>query len=115
MAFVSTYRTHMTLGLPGCQDREYPVEIAYSGHPGSAATWDEPGSEPTVTVEAVRLRLDPASSEGIDLPWLVEVLDADDDVRASLFEHWNDKDAEARERRDEDRAERLREEMSGRV
>lgn len=113
MAFRSTYTTHMTVGIPGCDDREYEIEIGYSGVPGHAATWDEPGCDPTVTVETVRLRPDPLGRDRIDLPWMVDLLEADENIRASLFEHWSDKDAEARDRRDEDRAERLREEKNG--
>jgi hypothetical protein len=111
MTFRSTYTTHMTMGIPGCDEREYPVEIGYSGTPGQADTWDEPGCAPSVTVEAVRLRIDDTTRDRIDLPWLVDVLNADEDIQASLLEHWEDQDAEARDRRDEDRAERLREEM----
>ena len=112
MNFQSIYRTHMLIGIPGCEEREYQVEIGYSGQPGHAATWDEPGCEATVTVETVRLRLDPTVRDLVNLPWLVAVLDADDNIRASLLEDWGDKDTEARERRDEDRAEMLREKMS---
>lgn len=111
MTFRSTYTTYMTLVLPGCEDREFMVEVGYSGTPGQAATWDEPGCASTVTVESVRLRLDPADGDRIDLPWLIDLLDADENIRTGLLEDWNDKDAEARERRDEDRAELLREEM----
>lgn len=111
MTFRSTYRTHMLVGIPGCDEREYQIEIGYSGTPGHVATWDEPGCESMVTVESVRLLLDPATRQTVDLPWLVDVLDVDEDVRASLFEHWDGQDAAARDRRDEDRAERLREEM----
>jgi len=113
MTFRSTYVTHMTLSLPGCDDREYEIAIGYSGTPGYAATWDEPGCGPSVSVETVGLRLDPAARDRIDLPWLAALLDADEDIRAILLEHWGDQDAEARDRRDEDRAERLREEMHG--
>lgn len=111
MTFRSVYTTLMTLGIPGCDEREHPIEIGYSGEPGRAATWDEPGCTPSVTVETVRLRLDGASGDRVDLTWMVDLLDADQDIRASLLEHWGDQEDEARDRRDEDRAERLREEM----
>jgi hypothetical protein len=104
---IHRYPTHATVVVAGSHEHEIEIVLQYERHAGSPRTMTDPGSQASVSLYGVMVRTDEGE---VSAPWLENVLRTDEAVMADLMQHWTDEDADARDRRDEARAELLREE-----
>lgn len=109
MAQVRTFETSINLSIWDGDEHEFVLRLGYKFTPGYPDTHDEPGSPDTVEIISIRL-LDPIKPVGAkeyDVPtWMQGLIDADEELIASLIAHAEEQDAsdawDAAERRAEE-------------
>lgn len=99
------FDTTLLLSVLGGDEREQPIRVEYSREAGSEPTSCDPGSAAAVTVDRIMV-LTPQGP--VPAGWLEDLLREDDELLADLMQHWVDEDEAARDRRDEDRMQDLR-------
>lgn len=107
----STFNTIVQISIPGVSEHEVDAIVHYVVFPGSAATYDDPGSDPEVSFEG--LTLVPAKGPKIVANWLMPaLLDGNEVMIADALADWRDDQIAAAEYRAEMRREdRLMEEF----
>jgi hypothetical protein len=102
------YDTTLVLAVAGGEEREQSIRVEYSREPGSVRTSCDPGGDPSVTVDRILV----VTHRGpVPAAWLEDLLRDDPELLSDLMQHWTDEDDAARDRRDEDRMQDMRDRM----
>jgi hypothetical protein len=94
----------LLLSLDGGSEHELKLHIVYHYEPGYAATQEEPGAPDSVEIFSFQVRL---PDETLISPpqWLVDIVEKDEALNATLLEDVAEDDAAARDHADECRRE----------
>jgi len=102
------YDTTIVLAVAGGEEREQTIRVEYSREAGSERTTCDPGSDPAVTVDRIMVV---TSAGPVPAGWLEDLLRDDAELLSDVMQHWTDEDEAARDRRDEDRMQDMRDRM----
>jgi hypothetical protein len=79
-------RTTIEISFGGFQEYEVPVEVEYTFRAGCSQTYEQPGEADTVTLD--KIKVIEAGGNRIVADWLVELLEADDELLALCAQDW---------------------------